>query len=215
MKVKVEIPATLADITLRQYQRFLKIESPSDMDLMVCMLDSDKNTLSNLKDSEFKRIALHLTSLFDTKTPLTRVTVLNGVKVGLIPDFDAITYGENKDITSYINDWDKMHKAIAVLYRPVTQQIRNKYLIEDYKGTRVTSEMMLDMPLDVVMGVIVFFWTLTNELLNSIPNFIQKEVEKNPTISLKSGQTMKKLTHSLRATLEGMTQLQDLTYTHA
>ncbi len=215
MKVSIEIPNTLNDIKLRQYQRFLKIDEPNEMDLMVCMLDSDINTLSNLKSSEFERITAHLNSLFDVEHRLTPVIALNGVKLGLIPDFDAITYGENKDITSYINDWGKMDQAIAVLYRPIKQKMGKKYLIEDYKGTRFTSEMMLDMPLDVVLGVIVFFWTLTNELLSYIPNYLQSEMEKNQTHSVQSGEVITNLRHSLTEILEGMQKLQRYPFTVA
>lgn len=215
MKVSIEIPNTLNDIKLRQYQRFLKIDEPNEMDLMVCMLDSDKKTLSNLKSSEFERITAHLNSLFDVEHTLTSIIVLNGVKLGLIPDFDAITYGENKDITSYINDWDKMHQAIAVLYRPIKQKMGKKYLIEDYKGTRFTSEMMLDMPLDVVLGVIVFFWTLTNELLSYIPNYLQSEMERNKTYSAESGEVITNLRHSLTGILEEMQKLQRYPFTVA
>ena len=215
MKVSIEIPNTLNDIKLRQYQRFLKIDEPNEMDLMVCMLDSDKKTLSNLKSSEFERITAHLNSLFDVEHTLTSIIVLNGVKLGLIPDFDAITYGENKDITSYINDWDKMHQAIAVLYRPIKQKMGKKYLIEDYKGTRFTSEMMLDMPLDVVLGVIVFFWTLTNELLSYIPSYLQSEMKKNKTYSAESGEVITNLRHSLTGILEEMQKLQRYPFTVA
>lgn len=215
MKVKIHIPASLKDIKLHQYQRFLRIEEPNDMDLLVCMLDSDKNTLSNLKSSEFDRIVVHLNALFDVKHELTSIIDVKGVKMGLIPDFDAITYGENKDITSYINDWDNMHRAIAVLYRPITQKVKGKYLIEDYKGTRFTSEMMLNMPLDVVFGVLVFFWTLTNELLSYIPSFLQQELQRKQTNSLINGQDITKSIHSLKEILDEMKKLQGCHFTLA
>lgn len=212
MKVSIEIPASLADIKLRQYQMFLNIQEPNEMDLLMCVLDSDRNTLSNLKDSEFKRITAHINSLFDVEHKLINMPIVNGVKLGLIPDFDAITYGENKDITGYINDWGKMHQAIAVLYRPIKQRIGKKYLIEDYKGTRFTSEMMLEMPLDVVLGVIVFFWTLTSELLSYIPNYLQAEMEKNKTNSIESGEVITNLRHSLTEILGTMQKLQHYPY---
>ena len=197
MRVQLEIPNTLNDIKLHQYQRFLRIEEPSDMDLMVCMLDSDVNIISNMKTNEFKRVLTHLNSMFDSKYPLIREVSLKGLKIGLIPNLDDITYGENKDISTYLNDWDNMHRAMAVLYRPIKQRIGKKYLIDDYNGTRYTSEMMKDMPLDVVFGVIVFFWSLTNELLNYIPNYLQKEVAKNQADLLKNGVDMPKLMHLL------------------
>ena len=213
MKVSIEIPNTLKDIKLRQYQRYLKIDEPNDMDLLVCMLDSDKNTLKNLKSSEFERIAGNISQMFNEKHDLTRIINVNGVKMGLIPDFDEITYGENKDITTYLNDWEQMHRAMSVLYRPIKQKIGNKYLINEYKGTRLTANAMLDMPLDVVFGVIVFFWTLTSELLSYIPSYLEKEMGKKGLDSVKNGEVMKKLQHSLKETLEEMEKLQGYHFT--
>ena len=213
MKVSIEIPNTLKDIKLRQYQRYLKIDEPNDMDLLVCMLDSDKNTLKNLKSSEFERIAVNISNMFNEKHDLTRIIDVNGVKMGLIPDFDEITYGENKDITTYLNDWEQMHRAMSVLYRPIKQKMGNKYLINEYKGTRLTASAMLDMPLDVVFGVIVFFWTLTSELLSYIPNYLEKEMVNKGLDSVKNGEVMKKLQHSLKETLEEMEKLQGYHFT--
>ena len=215
MKVSIEIPNTLKDIKLRQYQRYLKIEEPNDMDLLVCMLDSDENTLKHLKDSEFERITASISQMFNEKHDLTRIIDVKGVKMGLIPDFNEISYGENKDITTYLNDWDKMHRAMSVLYRPIKQKMGKKYLINEYKGTRLTANDMLDMPLNVVFGVIVFFWNLTNELLSYIPNFLAREMEKEGLNSAKNGEIMKKLRHSLKETLEGMEKLQGYRFTLA
>jgi hypothetical protein len=68
-----------------------------------------------------------------------------------------------------------MHKAMSVLYRPVTMRKGDKYLIEEYDGTD-DAESMKQMRLDVVMGSIVFFYNLNNELLQTILNYLNREV---------------------------------------
>jgi hypothetical protein len=68
-----------------------------------------------------------------------------------------------------------MHKAMSVLYRPVTMRKGDKYLIEEYNGTD-DAESMKQMRLDVVMGSIVFFYNLNNELLQTILNYLNREV---------------------------------------
>jgi hypothetical protein len=50
-----------------------------------------------------------------------------------------------------------MHKAMAVLFRPIKKKQGTKYLIEDYEGSHKYSELMKEIPLDVVMGAMVFF----------------------------------------------------------
>jgi len=63
-----------------------------------------------------------------------------------IPNLDDITNGEYVDLDTYIPDWDEMHKAMAVLFRPVIQNLKDKYIIEDYKGSAKYSDDMLDLP---------------------------------------------------------------------
>jgi hypothetical protein len=70
-----------------------------------------------------------------------------------------------------------MHKAMAVLFRPIKQKQGSKYLIEEYEGSHKYSERMKNMPLDVVLGAMVFFWNLTSALLNCIPNYLDKEIK--------------------------------------
>jgi hypothetical protein len=48
-------------------------------------------------------------------------------------------------------------------------------LIEEYDGTD-DAESMKQMRLDVVMGSIVFFYNLNNELLQTILNYLNREV---------------------------------------
>lgn len=39
--------------------------------------------------------------------------------MGFLPKLDEITLGEFIDVESNIGDWQNIHKAMAVLYRPV------------------------------------------------------------------------------------------------
>lgn len=215
MKVEVSIPSTLDDITLEQYQRYLLIEEPTNEDLLEIFLNFKREAIKNIKLSEVTRMVGHLVELFNKEQELKLKFVLNGVRMGFIPSLDDITYGENKDVTNYVNDWQTMHKAMAVLYRPITQNKGDKYLIEEYNGTRKYSEMMKQMPLSVAMGALVFFYNLTNELLKHIPSYLQKELKKEQVknlITQENGEAITKLTHSLKETLDDLTRLQSFPY---
>tara|TARA_R110000764_G_scaffold72279_2_gene148327 strand:- start:155 stop:805 length:651 start_codon:yes stop_codon:yes gene_type:complete len=212
------IPLSLKYIKLNQYQKFLSIEKPSTEDLLKCVLSLDSSELSKLKATEVDKMALELNNLFETKQTLVPTFSIYGTKYGFIPNLDEITYGENKDITSYINDWDSMHKAMAVLYRPIKQKVGDKYIIEEYEGSHVYSEVMKDMPLDVVLGSMVFFYNLTNVLLKSIPSFLEKEIVKEQmqgVISQGSGEVIQSYIHSLRETLQDLKKLQSFPYINA
>ena len=218
MKVEINIPETLNDITLQQYQNFLLIEEPTNDDLLSCFLNLTQEAINNIKATEVDRLVIHLNSLFEVEQQHVLKFDLNGVTFGFIPNLDAITYGENKDITTYVNDWQKMNMAMAVLYRPIKQKQGNKYILEDYKGTQEYSELMKQMPLSVVLGSMVFFYHLTNELLSCIPNYLEKEMEKqqkNGKISVENGEAIKNLTASLKETLGDLTTLQTYPYIRA
>ena len=133
-----------------------------------------------------------------------------------MPNLDDITYGENKDVTAYLNDWQTMHKAMAVLYRPIKQKLGARYLIEDYEGSHKYSEAMKEMPLGIVMGAMVFFYNLTNALLKAIPSYLEKQTEKEQTtgvISAENGEAIKKYIHLLKETSEDLMRLQTYHFT--
>ena len=218
MKVSLDIPESLNDITLRQYQEFIKIEEPTQDDYLRIFLNLEAQGVNQIKASEIDRLVNYLNLLFEQKPQHSLQFTLNGSKFGFIPKIDEITYGENKDITSYINDWKNMHKAMAVMYRPIKQKQGNKYLITEYNGTSEWADFMLDMPLGIVMGAMVFFWNLTNELLKSIPNYLEKQTkieQMKGQISAESGEAIKNLIPSLKVMLEDMTKLLSLPYTLA
>mgnify|MGYP000043038925 FL=1 len=216
MKLELNIPESLDDITLEQYQRFIAIEEPTNDDLLSIFLDIDLNVLNSIQDDKIDSLILHINSLFEADKPHIMQFNLNGVRYGFIPNLDEISYGENKDVTTFINSWETMHKAMSVLFRPITFSRKEKYIIEEYKGNIDTAEDFKKMPLSVAFGANVFFYNLTNELLKAIPNYLEKEAAKEQTkgvISVENGEAIKKSLHLLKETLEDLTRLQDFHYT--
>ena len=216
MKIEVNIPENLNDITLGQYQEFLKIEEPTEEDILKVFLGLDLKGLGKIKASDVDKYANHITSLFEQEQEHVLKFDLKGVQFGFMPNLDEITYGENKDVTAYLNDWQTMHKAMAVLYRPIKQKLGARYLIEDYEGSHKYSEAMKEMPLGVVMGAMVFFYNLTNALLKAIPSYLEKQTEKEQTtgaISAENGEAIKKYIHLLKETSEDLMKLQTYHFT--
>ena len=216
MKIEVNIPENLNDITLGQYQEFLKIEEPTEEDILKVFLGLDLKGLGKIKAADVDKYANHITSLFEQEQEHVLKFDLKGVQFGFMPNLDEITYGENKDVTAYLNDWQTMHKAMAVLYRPIKQKLGARYLIEDYEGSHKYSETMKEMPLGVVMGAMVFFYNLTNALLKAIPSYLEKQMEKEQmtgAISAENGEAIKKYIHLLKETSEDLMKLQTYHFT--
>ena len=216
MKIEVNIPENLNDITLGQYQEFLNIEEPTEEDILKVFLGLDLKGLGKIKASDVDKYANHITSLFEQEQEHVLKFDLKGVQFGFMPNLDEITYGENKDVTAYLNDWQTMHKAMAVLYRPIKQKLGARYIIEDYKGSHKYSETMKQMPLGVVMGAMVFFYNLTNALLKAIPSYLERQAKKEQmtgAISAENGEAIKKYIHLLKETSEDLMRLQTYHFT--
>ncbi len=187
MKIDIYIPEKLSDITLEQYQKFEKLNTVDNQNSnfllhkmveIFCRLDL--KDIARIKYKYVNSIVSDLNSMFNVKTELIPTFTLKGVEYGFIPKLDDITLGEYIDLDSNISDWETMHKAMAVLYRPVTLKKDDRYQIEEYTAKEDT-EKFKDTPLDVVMGCLVFFYSLNNELLQTTLKYLAKEMGENLT----------------------------------
>jgi hypothetical protein len=218
MQVEVSVPSSLREVQLKDYQELLIKENPDNDDMLKCILNINTKELGKIKDKDVDNLLSIINQLFDKKHEFVPTFKLKGVLYGFIPKLDDITYGENKDVTSYINNWSDMHKAMAVLFRPIKQKHGSKYLIEDYEGSHKYSEALKSMPLDVVLGSMVFFWNLTNALLNSIPSYLEKTIKEEQTKGLdlvESGDLSVKYIALVDKTLQNLRRLQSYPFINA
>ena len=218
MQIEITIPSSLKEVKLKDYQKYLTIKEPTNDDMLKCILNVNQDELGKIKASDIDYLLSIVIDLFKQKQKLIPTFKMYGIEYGFIPNLDEISYGENKDVTAYINNWETMHKAMAVLFRPVKQKQRDKYIIEDYEGSHKYSEVMKDMPLDIVMGAMVFFYNLTNVLLKSIPSFLEKEMKKEQmqgVISPENGEAIQNSILLLKQTLQDLNKLQSFPYINA
>mgnify|MGYP003668922301 FL=1 len=182
MAIKIKIPTSLKDITLRQYKRFLKIQENvkeerflnAKMIEIFCNVKLEKVMLLKLKDAE--EISGILSKLFNEKPSLVSKFKLNGVNYGFHPQLDDLSLGEYIDLDNFIGDWDNIEKAMNVLYRPILVKLKEKYSIEDYQVGNESN--LLDMPMDAVLSSIFFLWNLGLELSQTMTNCLDKGEEQ-------------------------------------
>ena len=164
MQLEINVPDNLSDIKLSQYQKFqaLNTEENSDSPFLLQKMielfcDLNLKDVATIKYKSVEVIVKHLNEIFSVKTDLINTFKLKGVEYGFIPVLDDMTLGEYIDLDNYMGDWPNMHKAMNVLFRPVEQKRGERYSIKDY-GIEDHSEAFKDMPLDVALGSIVFFY---------------------------------------------------------
>ena len=182
MKLTLSIPETLSEVTLDQYQRWLKVADGKELDNFLqqkmieifCGITLKQVLMIKAKDVE--TIVADMSKLFDTKDSkfIDRFSY-NNQEFGFIPKLDDVLFGVYVDIDTYLADWQLMHKAMGVLFRPITFKKKNQYLIEDYETADKYN--MKQITLDVVFGAIVFFYHLRNELQKHILNYLANQTE--------------------------------------
>lgn len=202
MKLTLKIPTKLKDITLSQYQQWLKIAEGQEMSLFLQQKMIEIFCNVTLKDvlkiraTDVDEITSSIEKIFIEEAPFINKFELNEKKFGFIYDLDKITLGEFADLDK-LTEWQSMHKAMGVLYRPIVFSKKEKYLIEDYESS--VKYDMKKMTLEIVFGALVFFWNLKKEYLNLIQKFLVKEelVESLPELK-DSAKNMGGLVPSMR-----------------
>ncbi len=185
MKMELTVPNTLSEITLKQYQKFLKIQETNTDDaflrfkMIEIFCNIDAQTVRQLRLSDTDKIIEILNNVFEEKPQLTETFKLGDVEYGFIPKLEDISLGEYVDLDTYIGNWDQMHVAMNVLYRPIKDKIKDKYTIKEYD---TDAEKPLDeIPLDIVFGAIFFFYNLGIDLSKTMMNYLETEGEQNLT----------------------------------
>ena len=189
VKQKVTLPEDISDITLGQYQEYIKLLD----------LDADKQkkkkvslftglstiTLKQISIKDFEEMSEQIDKALDQACDFTNRFKLKGIEFGFIPNFDKITTAEFVDLSKYNTEPETLHNLMAILFRPITKKALQTYDIESYNGTGMYAEMMKEVPLNYVNGALVFFCNLQRELLKATQiytNQEQKKVEQLQTI---------------------------------
>ncbi len=211
MNINITIPTDLSEITLRQYKHFLKIQKTVDDEKFLsakiieifCGVNLEDVMQIKFNDSEF--IVDTLTKMFEQKPNLVTKFKLNNKEYGFHPQLDDLTLGEYIDLDTFIGDWENIEKAMAVLYRPIVNKLKDKYTIEEYKVGK--DQEILDMPMDAVLSSIFFLWNLGLDLSKAMMNYLDKEQTEALTQYLTSqpnGDGITQFTDLLKETLQDM-----------
>ena len=185
MKVNINVPDSLNEITLYQYQRFEKLIQENEASHFVNQKTIEIFCNIELKDVARIRIAdiddliSHLNTLLQQKPKLTKTFKLGVYEFGFIPKLEDMTSGEFIDLENYLSSTETFNQAMAVLFRPIKSKVKDLYIIEEYESSYKYSEVLKYMPLDIALGSMVFFWTLQKDCVNALTDYIQNEVEQS------------------------------------
>ena len=212
MQIEINVPTSLNEITLEQYQKFLKVSKDTpegsflDAKMIEIFCGIPLSDSYKLKMSSVQAIVDILTDMLNEKPAHIDKFSLDGVQYGFIPDLDEMSLGEYVDLDGNASDWQNMHVAMNVLYRPVITSKKAKYNIKEY--TADDPEKMKDMPLGVALGSLFFFYNLGLELskhtILSSSNQAEMEIIQEQLASEKNGDGTLQFLVSLEGMLESL-----------
>jgi hypothetical protein len=101
-----------------------------------------------------------------------------------VPKLDAISLGEHADIVNNAKQetiFKTLPKVLAILYRPVTATLNNKYTVEPYDADIHLDEERIKLfrsfPMQQADGALAFFLTICNELLSNLELSLAKQMK--------------------------------------
>jgi len=185
MKIKVNIAANAAGITLAKY-----------IDYQNAMDSIEKVHIITGKSTEsIKLLQMHvideIISKFEAALQLSPEGFERKVRVGInelgfIPNLNEMTFGEYIDLDSACSDLyqnGKLNgqaalKMMCILYRPIKAKFGKYYDIAPYNTNAITKyqDDVKQLTLAHVLNVLLFFSSLEIELYNSSLEYLAKEI---------------------------------------
>lgn len=191
--MKLSVPESLADITLLQYQKYQQeiknSEHRSDqveylnIKLIEIFCNITESEVYNIQLGDVYSIAEKIAIILESQSELIQKFIIGDIKFGWIPELDKLSYGEFLDLNSNIVDWETMHVAMGVLYRPIKNESGALYNIEKYKGDKY-HEVLKQMPMSAVVGSMVFFWNLGLDCVSCITKSLEVQTIFKNQLSL-------------------------------
>jgi hypothetical protein len=229
MKLELTIPTTLDEIPLMHYQKFMEVSKNSTDDEFVAQkmiqifCGIELNEVVKISFNDMVELVNHFNKLFSEIPKLKPTFKIKNLELGIIPNFDKITWEEYIELEAQFKEFDTFHKAMAVLYRPVIEKNKhNQYLIAPFNNVEEFGDLMKYTPLSIALSSHLFFWNLEKELLQATISYLEKMLMKmtkvNKAILVKklnlanNGDGIKAFMQLQRETLENLMKSSDLNY---
>ncbi len=193
--MELSIPTTLNEIPLSSFVKWEQSDK-SEIDLIeiFCNIPDAKK----IPISEYKEIVLLLSDVLNSQPQFHQTFKYKDIDFGFIPKLDSISGGEFIDLENYMKEPETWHKALSILYRPITTRKKNwfdknkpdLYDIEPYTESH---DFFIDAPAEYYLGATVFFYNLGNDLLNAMTDYSQKILKRQAKLnktSIKNGTGM-------------------------
>jgi hypothetical protein len=184
-EIKLTIPDSWDDIKLGQYQEYIQyLEDNKDerqykliINLLSILTDTDSAIFYKMPMDTLYSIQKNIKFMEEEPTiKFKNIIEVDGVKYGFQKDLHNLTLGEWIDIEHYItngNIINNLHYLAAIFYRKIIKESDEyfDYEIESYNDIKLEGRAKLFQHKANIMdiyGIVVFFYLIVSELMNSI-----------------------------------------------
>ena len=187
--MEITIPTSLKEINCYQWQKleeaFKTIDNEPLLKIVIIsnVCEIKIEDLVKFKMSDINDIYNQINEIVTQKPNIEHFTI-DGVKYGFIPNIEAMSGAEFLDAETYFET--DIFKFMAVVYRPIKEEVRGNYRLKKYKGADNLAPIMLKAPASAYVAAKVFFSTLLIDLLSVTPASILKNLTNSEVVLLES-----------------------------
>lgn len=185
--MEIRIPGRYAEIPLSRFIAYHKAKG--DVQRLMGITGAGFREVEALTPSAVKELLTRVEDILELPTAVRVQKFKKGAQtLAIIPDFTEMTMREWSDLMALASDiwkddktadYTRLPDFMAILYRPVTENIQDRYRIADYRSDRNDhKEILLDMTMDKVQGALLFFWTLKKKLLKDSLRSLEEKMTK-------------------------------------
>ena len=194
--IQIEIEDKVVEVnpylTIGQYQNLkLNMESyeKDSTALLSLYTNIPVKTLKNLPLEQVKFVQEYITTQFTEKSisdELHNVFTHNGVEYGLENDWSKLAWGGWVDLEVFSSDdiEQNIHLIMAILYRPIKERKRGRYILEPYKAEDIEDRAneFQTLPVNYWFGASLFFFITGNLYMSSIESSLTMKNKVNQMI---------------------------------
>ena len=184
--MKLKIPEKQSDIkiyTYLEYEKFIKglnDNQKKDEDYLLfntlyIFYGIDNETYKKLPYNTTMELYEIVTTLLNTKQELVQRFKVKGIEFGLVPNMDDITLAELVDL-----DTTDIVRQLCILYRPITNKKKDKYLVELYKADLQYYDEFKELGLNIMNGFVGFFLNIQKDFMAYTLNSLEEVEGLNP-----------------------------------
>jgi len=185
MKVKVNIPANAKAVTLAKYIDYQN--AVDKLEQVHIITGKSTESIRLLQSHVIDEIIMQFEAAIKLgSNDFERKVRVGAIELGFVPNLNELTFGEYVDLDSACGEVYKggkingtaAHKMMCILYRPVKAKFGKYYDIEAYhpNAKRKYEDDVLQLSLDHVLNVLLFFSSLEIELYNTSLEYLAKEI---------------------------------------